>query len=112
MIIHQSVSIGAGCAGSVRRCLSASLLTISFMGGALANTGAVFVATNSDAGNAIIMYTRAADGTLTMLGSPFPTGGVGSGVSKVLLRNDPLGAQGSLAVSSDNRFLFAVNAGS
>lgn len=65
--------------------------------------GAVYALMNQSAGNAVAMYTRAADGSLTWLGS-VPTGGLGAGSS--------LGSQGALALSDDGRWLVAVNAGS
>src|SRR6266516_5471638 len=65
--------------------------------------GAVYALTNQAAGNAVAMYARAADGTLTWLGS-VATGGSGAGSS--------LGSQGAVALSDDGRWLFAVNAGS
>lgn len=68
--------------------------------------GAVFVQTNAANHNQIIAFERAADGTLTNIGT-FDTGGRGSGGV-----NDPLEAQGSLTLSQDRSLLFAVNAGS
>jgi 6-phosphogluconolactonase (cycloisomerase 2 family) len=65
--------------------------------------GAVYTLTNSPAGNAVVAYSRAADGTLTMQGT-FPTGGSGTGSG--------LGSQGAVVLSDDGRQLFAVNAGS
>ncbi|HEY6015316.1 MAG TPA: beta-propeller fold lactonase family protein [Gaiellaceae bacterium] len=71
--------------------------------GATDTPGAVYTLTNSAAGNAVVAYARAADGSLSPEGT-FPTGGLGSGVS--------LGSQGSLVLSDDGRQLFAVNPGS
>jgi 6-phosphogluconolactonase (cycloisomerase 2 family) len=68
-----------------------------------ASPGAVYTLTNSPAGNAVLAFSRAADGTLTAQGS-FATGGNGSGSA--------LGSQGALVLSDDGRRLFAVNAGS
>ena len=68
--------------------------------------GVVFVATNSSdpvRGNEIVMYRRAANGTLTVTGR-FPTGGQGL--------DSGLGSQDSLILSKNGRWLFAVNAGS
>jgi len=102
----------SGPSGSfILRCLFALLLSMTLTETGLAGTGAVFFATNSASGtNEIVMYGRAEDGTLTLHGR-FSTGGVGSGPDG-LIRSDPLGSQGSLAVDEGNRFLFAVNAGS
>ena len=65
--------------------------------------GAVYVATNAAAGNEILAFPRAADGTL---GEPsaFGTGGKGSGGG--------LGNQGGLVLTQGNRWLLAINAGS
>ena len=68
--------------------------------------GAVFVMTNSASGNQIDIFARNEDGALRVAGS-VSTGGNGSGGTI-----DPLHSQGSLRLSADRRFLFAVNAGS
>jgi 6-phosphogluconolactonase len=65
--------------------------------------GAVYVLTNAPAGNAVLVYNRGGDGSLTPAGS-YATGGAGSGAG--------LGSQGAVIVSDDQRLLFAVNAGS
>jgi 6-phosphogluconolactonase (cycloisomerase 2 family) len=70
---------------------------------AASDSGAVYTLTNSTAGNAVLMYRRAADGTLTAAGS-VATGGLGTGAG--------LGSQGALTLSANTKWLFAVNAGS
>jgi 6-phosphogluconolactonase (cycloisomerase 2 family) len=67
---------------------------------------AVFVMTNDADRNEVIAYERSDNGTLH---SPhkYSTGGRGSGGNV-----DPLGSQGSLALSDDGSYLFAANAGS
>ncbi len=65
--------------------------------------GAVYTMDNSSNGNRVLVFARAADGTLTAAGS-FETGGLGTGGG--------LGSQGALVLSSNERWLFAVNAGS
>lgn len=65
--------------------------------------GAVYVLSNDPAGNAVLAFTRAPDGTLTPAGA-FPTGGTGLGAG--------LGSQGALTFSPDGRWLLAVNPGS
>src|SRR5438105_4091301 len=65
--------------------------------------GAVYALTNKASGNAVAIYARAADGSLTWTGSA-ATGGLGAGRS--------LGSQGALALSDNDRWLLAVNAGS
>lgn len=76
---------------------------------------AVYVMTNQTApdGNAVAVFSRAADGTLTPAGT-FPTGGLGTGPTGGVIAPgvDPLGSQGSLILSRDRTRLFAVNAGS
>lgn len=67
--------------------------------------GAVYVLSNQSPNN-VLVYARAANGTLSFSGS-FPTGGTGAGTGV-----DPLGSQGSIVFGRGNRFLFAVNAGS
>ena len=62
--------------------------------------------TNAIGANAVVVYRRAADGTLT-LADTVPTGGGGSGVQ--LDPTDSLGSQGALALSEDTNYLFAAN---
>jgi len=64
---------------------------------------AVYTITNQVAGNAVAVFARSADGTLTAAGS-FATGGTGTGAG--------LGSQGAVTLSRDGRLLLAVNAGS
>lgn len=72
-------------------------------GGAGTAVGAVFTLSNATGGNAVLAFSRAADGSLSPAGSYGTTGnGTGAG----------LGSQGAVALSQDRRFLFAVNAGS
>ena len=65
--------------------------------------GTVYTMTNSAAGNAVLAYARAADGSLSLRGT-FPTGGLGTGSG--------LGSQGAVTLSADGRWLAAVDAGS
>ena len=71
--------------------------------------GVVFVQTDNVAGNQIVAYHRAADGTLTKAGT-FQTGGVGGALSGSVV--DHLASQGSLNYDASRGLLFAVNAGS
>jgi 6-phosphogluconolactonase len=74
-------------------------------------TGFAFTTTNDASGNAVLVYRRAFDGSLSLV-QTVPSGGAGTGT--------PLDSQGALALSDrpDRRFgdggqrLFAVNAGS
>ncbi len=65
--------------------------------------GAVYTSTNAIAGNEILVFNRAVDGSLIAQGS-YATGGAGSGAG--------LGSQSSVLLSQNNRWLFTVNAGS
>ncbi len=65
--------------------------------------GAVYTMTNATDGNQIAVFSRASDGTLTPAGT-YPTRGLGTGAG--------LGNQGGLVLSDDQRWLYAVNAGS
>ena len=67
--------------------------------------GHVYLDDNTAGANTIGAFDRHADGSLTpMPGSPFPAGGVGTGAG--------LASQGALQLSSDGRYLLAVDAGS
>lgn len=68
---------------------------------------AVFVQTNSVAGNAVVAYDRSADGTLH-LAHTYATGGDGGVLAGSVV--DHTASQGALAY--DNGLLYAVNAGS
>ena len=65
--------------------------------------GAVYTLSNEAAANQLIVFRRAANGTLEQA-STHATGGKGSG--------DGLGSQGAVVLSEDKHWLFAVNAGS
>ena len=65
---------------------------------------AVYVQTNETGENRIVAYSRAADGTLSEIGS-YPTGGSGDGVAH-------LTSQGSVALTGDRRHLLVTNASS
>ena len=65
--------------------------------------GAVYTSTNSSQGNEVLVFERAADGSLAAPRT-FATGGRGTGGG--------LGNQGAVVLSEDGRRLFVVNAGS
>jgi 6-phosphogluconolactonase (cycloisomerase 2 family) len=65
--------------------------------------GVVYTLSNAAAGNAVLVFHRAEDGSLTP-GDPVLTDGLGSGGS--------LGNQGAVVLSDDHNWLLAVNAGS
>lgn len=70
--------------------------------GATTGGGAVYTETNAGSGNAIVVFKRAADGTLAQA-AKVSTGGGGT--------SSALGSQGAVILSSDGKYLFAVNAG-
>ena len=79
-------------------------------GGTAAAAGGVFVMSNIIDANTIVAYSRADDGTLSLVGE-FATGGQGGdfdGPEGL----DPLISAYSLINTPDNEFLMAVNAGS
>src|SRR5450755_431952 len=92
------------------------LMTLGSVGMLEAKTGRsnLLYLINNDPGagnNAVLGYSRAADGSLTDLpGSPFFTGG--TGYRNVNERIGPDDSDGELIVSPDHRFLFATNTGS
>ncbi len=76
----------------------------------------VYVMTNGATGNEVIALRQGSDGRLSRV-AVYATGGNGTGVEEVSPATpqdgiDPLASQGSLTLSRDGRFLFAVNAGS
>ncbi|HEY2532046.1 MAG TPA: beta-propeller fold lactonase family protein [Xanthobacteraceae bacterium] len=81
------------------------LLMIGTAGTAAADnrsdSGAVYTMTNSTTGNAVVVYARAADGTL-MLSGTFPTGGTSIGFFAT-------GNQNGVLLSDDGHCLWAVN---
>jgi 6-phosphogluconolactonase len=67
------------------------------------NRGFVYTLSNQTAGNIVMAYRRAADGSLTYTAS-YDAGGNGSGGG--------LGNQGAVVITNDDEVLLAVNAGS
>src|SRR5207237_208555 len=67
--------------------------------------GHLYVNDNTAGTNTIAAFDRHADGTLTPLpGSPFAAGGAGTGTG--------IGSQGALQITSNGKYLLAVDAGS
>jgi 6-phosphogluconolactonase (cycloisomerase 2 family) len=69
----------------------------------------VFVQTDDPAGNSVVAYDRAKDGTLTEADT-YPTGGLGGVLTGSVV--DHLASQDSLTYDAKHALLFAVNAGS
>jgi DNA-binding beta-propeller fold protein YncE len=69
----------------------------------------VFVQTDNTAGNAVVAYHRAADGSLGQRGT-YRTGGKGGVLKGSVV--DHLASQGSLTYDRRHKLLYAVNAGS
>ncbi|MEO8577926.1 MAG: beta-propeller fold lactonase family protein, partial [Gemmatimonadales bacterium] len=65
--------------------------------------GVVYTMSNAVAGNSVLSFNSAADGSLSA-GPVYPTGGAGSGGG--------LSSQGALILAANGRYLIAVNAGS
>ena len=68
--------------------------------------GAVYAMTNALDNNEVLVFHRAADGSLTPA-QTIATGGGGSGLQ--LIPVDSLGSAGSIRLDSQHRFLFVVN---
>jgi len=90
--------------------LKATILTIVFlffvstglvMAKRMDSPGAVYTMTNSDSGNEVLVFDRSADGSLSPAGA-FETDGIGTGGG--------LGNQGGVLLTSDNQWLYVVNA--
>jgi 6-phosphogluconolactonase (cycloisomerase 2 family) len=76
----------------------------------------VYIMTNAEAMNEVVAFYRHPNGMLTFVGA-YPSHGRGTGTREVSTATrvdgmDTLASQGSLCLSNDGRFLFAVNAGS
>ena len=104
-----AVTLGvlAAAAGAYREPVAPSTQLTASLAAAVAadraQPGAVYTLSNAATGNVVLVFDRAADGTLAAAGA-FPTGGLGTGGG--------LGSQGALVLSQGGRFLLAVNAGS
>jgi 6-phosphogluconolactonase (cycloisomerase 2 family) len=72
-------------------------------------SGEVFVQTDGTSGNAVVVYDRHGDGTLTQAGQ-YATGGLGGILAGSVV--DHLASQGSLTYDRAHGLLYAVNAGS
>ncbi len=80
-----------------------AIFATGFTVAASGSNGAVFIIDNAAAGNNVWVYSRAADGSLTSLGS-VSTHGLGTGAG--------LGSQGAVDLTSNGKWLIVVDAGS
>jgi 6-phosphogluconolactonase len=85
---------------------SALTATCCLAAGAAWANGAVYAMTNALDNNEVLVYQRAADGSLS-LAQKIATGGGGSGLQ--LAGIDSLGSAGSIQLDPDHRLLFVVN---
>lgn len=93
--VGLATTFGAGVAGA----------TTATNAGGSPTTGYVYVDDNTAANNTIAAFARHADSSLTPLaGSPYTAGGAGTGAG--------LGSQGAIQLSTDGKFVLAVDAGS
>jgi hypothetical protein len=93
LVLVAAVAVVTGAAASAARAQGSDVI------------GHVYVNDNTAPVNTVAGFDRHADGSLTaMPGSPFVVGGSGAGA--------PDASQGSLQLSSDGRYLLAVDAGS
>jgi 6-phosphogluconolactonase len=98
VLLVSTFAIGSGASADAAGLAKGGANTINE-----SDTGALYTETNAAAGNSVVAFDRATDGTLTLAGT-YSTGGLGTGAS--------LGSQGALALSNNSQWLFAVNAGS
>jgi 6-phosphogluconolactonase len=89
-----------------RRLVAACVVAAAALGAGASSAmagGAVYTVTNDPAGNIVQRFDRASDGSLSAA-ETFPTGGAGLGGLG--------GRQGVVALSQDEAYVYAVNAGS
>ena len=95
-------------AGTIGAIAAAGSLALAGSAAAATSTNhAVFVQTDNSAGNQIVAYDRAPDGTLRKAAT-YDTGGLGGQLEGSV--SDHLGSQGSLAFDAADNLLYAVNA--
>ncbi len=85
------------------RATMATFVGATLLASSWALSATLYTETNSASGNHVQVYESTPDGIPTLV-AEVATGGLGSGAG--------LGSQGALALSNDDGFLFAVNAGS
>ncbi|HEY3290163.1 MAG TPA: beta-propeller fold lactonase family protein [Anaerolineae bacterium] len=102
-MLKRMLRVGIGSAASASMLIAALATGAAHVAAASDGIGAVYVLSNTVTNNQVLIYQRAVDGTLIANGAAL-TGGNGNGGG--------LGSQGALALSANNRWLFAVNADS
>jgi DNA-binding beta-propeller fold protein YncE len=106
--IGSAVAVSAAALAAIAG-LAGPASAASRHGGNEGASDVVFVQTDNTAGNQVVAYHRAADGTLTLAGT-YNTGGLGGKLTGAAV--DDLASQGSLTYDRAHGLLYAVNAGS
>jgi 6-phosphogluconolactonase (cycloisomerase 2 family) len=107
--VHRALA-GTAVAAAVTATTGVGIAAASPSAGQVgAVSGVVFVQNDDPAGNVVLAYDRAADGTLSLAGS-FATGGNGGSLAGAVV--DRTASQGALVADRAHDELYAVNAGS
>jgi DNA-binding beta-propeller fold protein YncE len=107
--VRKSIRVAAAAAVAAAAVTTAATPAFASASNPAGPGGAVFVQTDNTAGNRVVAYDRAADGTLRRAGS-YATGGRGGILAGSVV--DHTASQGSLAWDPAHARLYAVNAGS
>ena len=107
--MRKSIRVAAAAAVAAAAVTTAATPAFASASSPAGPGGAVFVQTDNTAGNHVVAYDRAADGTLRPAGS-YATGGRGGILAGSVV--DHTASQGSLAWDPAHARLYAVNAGS
>ncbi len=100
--MKRTIAVGFGL------CLLALTLSLTPLGAQLDVVGALYTMSNDPNGNAVLVFDRGANGSLTAAGT-FSTGGLGTGGREP---DFGLANAGALALSENGSLLFVVNPGS
>ncbi len=107
--MRKSIRVAAAAAVAAAAVTTAATPAFASASSPAGPGGAVFVQTDNTAGNRVVAYDRAANGTLRPAGS-YATGGRGGILAGSVV--DHTASQGSLAWDPAHARLYAVNAGS
>jgi DNA-binding beta-propeller fold protein YncE len=107
--VRKSIRVAAAAAVAAAAVTTAATPAFASASSPAGPGGAVFVQTDNTAGNRVVAYDRAADGTLRPAGR-YATGGRGGILDGSVV--DHTASQGSLAWDPAHARLYAVNAGS